>query len=84
MTGSCARYHRQKTDGALSATDTGTVQRPGGTGETTLFIGLDLVNGSQRWLGKIGYVYLRQGILPDAWIAAEYLNWETPTDFYAV
>ena len=34
-------------DGALSATDTGTVQRPGGTGETTLFIGLDLVNGSQ-------------------------------------
>ena len=71
-------------DGALSATDTGTSQRPAGTGETSLFIGVDLVNGSQRWFGKIGYVYLRQGILPDEWIAAEYLNWETPANFYTV
>lgn len=36
------------------------------------------------WRGRLGLCYVRAGVLSDAWIAAEHLNWSNPSAFYAI
>ena len=43
-----------------------------------LFIGAEDASLAERASGSINYVYLHDGILSDAWIYAEGLNWLTP------
>lgn len=39
---------------------------------------------TNAWRGRVGLCYVRAGVLSDAWIAAEYLNWSNPAGFYTV
>lgn len=50
------------TDGVLRGTDTGTAQRPAGTGDT-LFIGVEDTSNTERWNSTINRVYLRGEVL---------------------
>ncbi|RUW79628.1 LamG-like jellyroll fold domain-containing protein [Mesorhizobium sp. M2A.F.Ca.ET.067.02.1.1] len=69
-------------DGALTGTDTGTDQRPAGTGDTFYVGGSDSA-AQEPFIGSLNYPYLRNGELPAAWLAAEYASWAS-TGFYAV
>lgn len=62
-------------------TDSGVAQLPAGTGDA-LYIGKRDNGTSENWRGAIGFVYLRNGILTDDWIAAESLNLLSPGSFY--
>lgn len=59
---------------------TTTAQRPGGAGDV-LFIGAENLANGERINGSINYAYLREGVLSEAWIDAEYKSWETDS-FY--
>lgn len=69
-------------DGALTGTDTGTDQRPAGTGDTFYLGGSDSA-GSEPFVGSLNYSYLRNGEMTAAWLAAEYASWAS-TGFYTV
>lgn len=72
--------------GSANATDTGASQRPAGGSDGTmkLFIGAEDTSYSERFNGKIGgIVYLRNGVLAAAWIAAEHASWEG-SSFYSM
>lgn len=72
-------------NGALAATDLGVSQRPlVSESDVALYVGVENQTTTSRMSGKIGYVYLRSGELSAAWLAAEYLSWETPASFYTV
>jgi hypothetical protein len=66
--------------GDLESTDTGTSQRPAGTGDT-LFVGVEDSSPDERFYGLIDYVYLRNGELSADWMKAEFRSWEAQTMF---
>lgn len=70
-------------DGALSNSAAPVSARPAGT-STTLFFGARDISASEIWVGTIGFTYLRAGVLPSPWIAAESANLASPASFYSV
>jgi hypothetical protein len=66
-------------NGVLAGTDTGTATKPGGAGDE-FNIGA-AYSGAEFFNGLLDYAYLRNGLLSDNWLAAEYLSWEKPKTF---
>lgn len=64
-------------------TDTTCAARPTSPGNT-LFLGSKNTNNTSPFKGPIERAYLRNGILSDVWVLAEYASWETPGSFYSV
>lgn len=71
-------------DGALAVTDTGTATRPGGSAPSAIYIGASDRSYSEMLDGSANYLYVFNGILSDAWLAAEASNWLNPAGFYTV
>lgn len=71
-------------NGILRGTDNTVAQKPGAATTPILFIGAEDASLSERASGSINYVYLHDGVLSDAWLYAEGLNWLTPEMFYDV
>lgn len=66
-------------DGVERYTGTGQTAQPTGTSASTMLWG----GGSGvELLGEIGYSWLREEAMSDAWLKADYENYNLPTDFY--
>jgi hypothetical protein len=70
-------------DGALKNSQAAVSQRPGTGSVFAIYMGTEDNSNTQRFIGQMNYFYLRNGQRSDAWIAAEYMSWETDT-FYTV
>lgn len=70
-------------DGVLVASAASSAARPSALGDA-LHVGQDDSSALERWNGDIGFVYLINAVLPQAWLAAETLNIKTPSLFYSV
>ena len=56
-----------------------------GAGIAHLNIGASTENNyTDAFIGLMGFAYARAGVLPDAWIAAEYANLNAPGTFYSI
>lgn len=79
-------HRKHYVDGALGATDATITQKPGGSGDCSLYIGIDdgTETDATRMHGRLNYIYLRNGELSADWVAAEYESWESPATFYSV
>lgn len=71
-------------NGGDKGTDSGITSR--GTGVSHINIAAPIENDyTAAWIGDVGgYVYLRESLLSDDWIAAEYDNLNAPSSFYSV
>lgn len=79
--GTTARY--LWVNGADKGTDNTITARS--TGIAHLNIGAAIENAmTDAWAGRVGFVYARQGVLSDAWIAAEYASLNNPAGFYTI
>lgn len=92
VVGQTYRYHvkqngttdrRLYRNGVNVATDSVVVEMPP-VDANALIIGASQTDLSEIMDGKIGFVYLRNGLLTDSWLAAECLNLSTPNSFYDV
>ena len=70
-------------NGSLVGTDTTVTAQPPAGANVLIIGGANTAMGSIMH-GKIGLVYLRAGVLPDAWLAAESNNLANPAAFYTV
>lgn len=68
--------------GVMATSDAGIAVLP--TDLDILTIGRDDENSANYWRGKIGFAYLRSGVLPPEWLAAEQANLSSPSTFYVV
>lgn len=73
-------------DGVKKATTSSVSQRPPASlVDVALYVGVgEGGNTTEIFKGTIGFVYLRPGVLSDAWIAAESLNLTNTAAFYSV
>jgi hypothetical protein len=71
-------------NGLARGTDSPVAQVPPLADVTILFIGAEDASLQERVNGSINYVYLREGILSDDWIAVEGLSWLIPNRLYDV
>lgn len=69
-------------NGGTKQTDSTITAAPSGL--DTLMIGAEDADLNEWMYGYIGFVYLRGEVLSDDWIAAEYLNLNTPASFYSI
>lgn len=69
-------------NGASVGSDATVTQKPGGASGHRLMIGRTMTG--EPLAGSVGFVYLRSGVLSDAWIAAENASWRTPDTFYTI
>lgn len=68
-------------DGAVIATSGAITAR---SAMLSVNFGRDDGDNNEVWTGKIGFGYLRNGVLSDAWLAAEYSNLNAPASFYGI
>lgn len=64
--------------------DSGVAQKPSGSGDCSLYMGVNNLANTEWQDGRLGFFYLRSGELSADWIAAEYANVTTPATFYSV
>ena len=69
-------------DGTQVAAQSGVTPAPGDWDMLT--IGMNDGSGGSRHRGTVGLVYLRPGVLPAGWLAAEHANLSDPAAFYVV
>lgn len=70
-------------DGGSVQVDSGVAQKPS-VGADALYLGTGFQTSTETMSGLLGFVYLRDGELSAEWIAAEYANISSPSDFYIV
>jgi hypothetical protein len=69
-------------DGALQNTQAAISAIPSNLDH--LLLGIEDDSIAEQFDGKIGFAYLRESVLSDAWIAAEYANLNNPSSFYTL
>lgn len=70
-------------DGVQVGVDTGITARPAGNGDC-VYIGRPDNDIAERMTGGVTFFYLKNGVLSEDWIAAEYDNISDPSSFYLV
>jgi hypothetical protein len=76
-------YRKVYKDGVLRGTHNGNAARPGANGDAFVIGSGTPVGGNEIFQGDLGLIYLRNGELSAAWLAAEYASW-AQTGFYSV